>query len=203
MRLVTEITEVNKKRSRVFLDEEFAFVLYKGELGHYGIEVGAELSEEAYAEIMADLVIRRAKLRALHILEAGDRSELELRDKLKRDYPEAAVDTAVEYVKSYRYVDDEEYARRFVESNKSKKSARMLSIQLEQKGIDRELAQELLEEAGDCEEEQIGKLLRQKVKPGESLDPAKKQKVIASLMRKGYPYEKIRRVLADVCESEE
>lgn len=200
MKLVTEIIEVNKKRSKVFLDEDFAFVLYKGELHHYGIEMGAEISEETYDEIMKEVILRRAKLRAMHLLESGDRTEKEMREKLRNDYPQAAIDTAVEYVKSYRYINDDEYARRYVEANKGKKSARMLSIQLEQKGIDREVIEELMSQTEDMEEEQIRKYVGQKFTRGESPDPAKKQKAIASLMRKGYAYEKIRKVFADFCE---
>lgn len=200
MRLVTEIIEVNKKRSKVFLDEDFAFVLYKGELRHYRIEAGAEISEETYEEIIKEVIIRRAKLRAMHLLESGDRTEKEMREKLKNDYPLIAVDAAVEYVKSYRYINDSEYARRYVEANKGKKSARMLSMQLEQKGIGREEIAELLSQTEDMEEEQIRKYLRQKFTEGESPDPAKKQKAIAALMRKGFVYEKIRKVFADFCE---
>ena len=200
MKLVTEIIEVNKKRSKVFLDEDFAFVLYKGELHHYGIEAGAEISEETYEEIMKEVIIRRAKLRAMHLLESGDRTEKEMREKLRNDYPQAAIDAAVEYVKSYRYINDSEYARRYVEANKGKKSARMLSMQLEQKGIEREVIEELMSQTEDMEEEQIRKYVGQKFTQGESPDPAKKQKAIAALMRKGYAYEKIRKVFTDFCE---
>lgn len=200
MKLVTEIIEVNKKRSKVFLDEDFAFVLYKGELHHYGIEAGAEISEETYEEIMKEVIIRRAKLRAMHLLESGDRTEKEMREKLRNDYPQAAIDAAVEYVKSYRYINDSEYARRYVEANKGKKSVRMLSMQLEQKGIEREVIEELMSQTEDMEEEQIRKYVGQKFTQGESPDPAKKQKAIAALMRKGYAYEKIRKVFADFCE---
>ena len=37
IRTVTKIEDLDKKRSKVYLDEEFAFVLYKGELSQYHI----------------------------------------------------------------------------------------------------------------------------------------------------------------------
>ena len=43
--LVTQVTEVTKSRSKVYIDQEFAFVLYKGELRLYEIEEGKELKE--------------------------------------------------------------------------------------------------------------------------------------------------------------
>jgi len=38
--IITDLVDFNKKRVKVFIDEEFAFVLYKGELNLYGIKVG-------------------------------------------------------------------------------------------------------------------------------------------------------------------
>ena len=36
--LVTQVTELSKSRSKVYIDQEFAFVLYKGELRLYHIK---------------------------------------------------------------------------------------------------------------------------------------------------------------------
>ena len=41
--LVTQVTELSKSRSKVYIDQEFAFVLYKGELRLYHIKEGEEL----------------------------------------------------------------------------------------------------------------------------------------------------------------
>ena len=48
----------------------------------YGIEVNEVLSEEAYLEIMLELLPARAKKKALHLLERMDRTEQQLRTKL-------------------------------------------------------------------------------------------------------------------------
>ena len=37
--MVTSITPVDKKKSKVFLEEGFAFVLYRGEVERFGIEL--------------------------------------------------------------------------------------------------------------------------------------------------------------------
>ena len=41
--MVTKIEEINNKKVRVFIDNEFAFVLYKGELRLYKIKEGEEI----------------------------------------------------------------------------------------------------------------------------------------------------------------
>ena len=50
--LVTDIVDVTKKRSRVFIDGSFAFVLYKGELRKYHIEKEKNIAEADYTELM-------------------------------------------------------------------------------------------------------------------------------------------------------
>ena len=50
--LVTQVTELSKSRSKVYIDQEFAFVLYKGELRLYHIKESEELRPEDYRTIM-------------------------------------------------------------------------------------------------------------------------------------------------------
>ena len=49
---VTSIVPVDKRKSKVFLDEDFAFVLYGGELRLDGISEGGQVSEEFYRRIV-------------------------------------------------------------------------------------------------------------------------------------------------------
>ena len=67
--LVTQVTELSKSRSKVYIDQEFAFVLYKGELRLYHIKEGQQLSEEDYRTIMQEVLPKRAKLRAMNLLQ--------------------------------------------------------------------------------------------------------------------------------------
>ena len=69
---VTAIREITKSRVLVSVDETFAFVLYKGELRSYGLKEGQEITEEAYRDIMENLLPRRAKLRAMNLLKNRD-----------------------------------------------------------------------------------------------------------------------------------
>ena len=53
---VTKITEISKSKLKITIDEEFAFVLYKGELHHYRLQEGEEISDEVYSEIMEEIL---------------------------------------------------------------------------------------------------------------------------------------------------
>ena len=58
---ITDIIPIDKKRVKVYLDNEFAFVLYKGELRLYNISVGEEMPNEVFDKISDEILLKRAK----------------------------------------------------------------------------------------------------------------------------------------------
>ena len=113
--IVTGLEELTKSRSRVSIDGEFAFVLYKGELRHFHLQVGEELGKKDYETIMQEILPKRAKLRAMNLLLKKDYTTAKLREKLLLGgYPEEIVDIALEYVASFHYVDDLRFAMDFI-----------------------------------------------------------------------------------------
>lgn len=195
---VTKIEPVAKTRFQVYVDGQPAFVLYKGELSRYRIEEKKEMTEEVYAEILQKVVLKRAKARALHLLNDMGRTEAQLRTKLLQGgYPADVTESALDYVKSFGYLNDAEYARSFIEGRKNKKSRNELYAALCRKGIDREEAKLALEEYYDGEDERaaIEALLRKKKFDPDTADYMQKQKIAGYLMRKGFRYDEIRRVI--------
>lgn len=196
--LVTKIEAVTKTKYKVFLDEQFAFVLYKGELSRYYIKDEAEVTPEVYAKIREEVVLKRAKLRVMHLLQDMDRSEEQLRLKLKQSlYTEDIIEAALQYVKSFGYIDDSNYARRFVESRKKTKSKKEIYAALCQKGIDKYTIQEALELCyKDVDEKDaIQKLIEKKHVEIDNMSDKEKKKICEYLMRKGFRYDDICRVI--------
>ena len=96
--LLTLIEEQTKTKFKVYLDGTFAFVLYKGELKRFGIKQGEDLTQENYEKIQNEVLLKRAKKRAMHLLEDMDRTESALRKKLKAgQYPENAISGAIDF----------------------------------------------------------------------------------------------------------
>ena len=194
---VSRIEPVSKTRYKVFIDGQFAFALYKGELSRYHIVDGSEIDEIVYQILYKDNV-KRAKLRAMHLLSDMGRTESQLRTKLLQGgYPQKIVDEAITYVKSFGYINDREYARNFVESRKEKKSRKEIYAALCQKGLDSELIKEALDEcyAGEDSLQAIKALLRKKGYHPGNADLKENQKIIGYLVRKGFQYEDIRKVV--------
>ncbi len=201
---VTGIEAVTKTKSKVFLDGQFAFVLYKGELSRYRIKAGEELEEETVRKILEEIIFKRAKLRAMHLLEDMDRSEAGLREKLRTGlYPQEAIDQAVEYVKSFGYLDDRRFARNFVQSRLHTKSRKEIYYQLCQKGIPGEIAQEAMELSAteDDEREAVLAIMRKKRVNPATAEPEQMNKLLGYLARKGFRYETIRQVIQNYDEN--
>lgn len=138
---------------------------------------------------------QRAKRRALHILERCDRTEKELREKLERSYEPEAVDEAVAYVKSFRYLDDMRYAVNYLSCRGQEKSRRQLEQELlYRKGISRDILEKAcLEVEPQDEREQIRRWMEKKRIHPETADQAELRRFYSFLMRRGFRSEDILR----------
>ena len=197
--IVMEIVPVDKRRSKVFLDEDFALVLYRGEINRFGIKEGEELSEDTYQEILNDVLFKRARERVLYLLKASDKTEQELVRKLKDGgYPKEAIEYAVGFVKEHRFINDEDYGKRYVEFNSRRKSEKQIQFELQRKGLDKEMIRDILKEQPVDEEAQIQAYIRKKRIDTQELDRKERSKVMAALGRKGFSYEAVNRVLGAI-----
>ena len=64
---IMAVTPFDKRRSKVLISEDFAFVLYNGEIRRYHIEEGTELTEERYRQILDEVLRKRARERAIYL----------------------------------------------------------------------------------------------------------------------------------------
>ncbi len=195
---VTGLEAVTKTKYKVFIDGQFAFVLYKGELSRFHLSEGEDVTPETVRKIRDEVVLKRAKLRALHLLEDMPRTESQLRQKLKDGaYPPDVIDDTIDYVKSFGYLDDASYARDFIETRKGKKSRQELYGALMQKGLDKTLVTQALDAAYQEEDakEAVRTLMEKRHYDPDTADETQRQKFLAYLMRKGFSYEDVREFL--------
>lgn len=203
---ITNIKEFKKGRYEVYLNDEAAFVLYKSEIKQLKLEVGNELNDEIYDEVMNVLLPKRAKKRAMNLLVKNDLPEKKLRDKLlEGGYPENCVEEAIKYVKSYHYIDDNRYAHNYIASKAALNSRSVIRNKLIEKGISKSVIDVELEAYYDedplnenCEYELIKQQIIKKCKGDYNLDYDAKRKLLASLYRKGFSIDKVEGVLLDI-----
>ena len=194
--------EKGKGRMAVYLNDEFAFVLYKGELSKYKLSVGAALPESLYKRICEETLIKRARLRGMNLLMKQDRCEADVRHKLSEGgYPDEIIDDAINYLKSFNYIDDARYAEDYINAKKSTYSRKDIESRLRNKGIDGEIIDKCLEELFPEDDiDALIKLMHKKCPDAGSLDYEGRMKLFAYLYRKGFDmssiekaYEQIRR----------
>lgn len=82
-----------------------------------------------------DDMIKQAKQKALSLLNYMDRTESQLRQKLKeKSFDEKTIDEAVKYVKSFGYINDVGYAERYILNRQTSKSMREIYAKTMSKG---------------------------------------------------------------------
>lgn len=198
---ITQIVELSKSRSKVYIEQEFAFVLYKGELRLYQIREGGEIEDKVYDTIMKEVLPKRAKLRAMKLLMSREYTTAQLRTKLRQGfYPEEVIQNALDYVSAFHYTDDLRYAEDFITSHESVRGRRRIEQDLLHKGISKEIiekAWKVWEEKGGSQDEtaMINSFLEKRNYNPEKTDYKEQQKLFAFLIRKGFSGEQIRRAL--------
>lgn len=198
---ITAIEEVSKSRSRIWIDGEPAFVLYKGELRVFRLQVGEEISGQDYRTIMGEVLPKRARLRAMNLLTKREYTESRLYDKLKEGgYPEEIIRNALDYVASFHYTDDLRYAVAYITDHENTRSRRRIEQDLLGKGIGKQTLEQAWrkwEEQGGSQDEQgmIRSLLQKRNYDPESADFREKQRTYAFLMRKGFSSDAVRKAM--------
>ena len=200
--IVTDIKDYKKGKYEVYLNDEFAFILYKSEIKQYKVQKDAELSNASYDSIMTEVLPKRAKKRAMNLLLKNDMTERKLREKLKDNhYPAECIETALEYVKNYNYIDDSRYAKCYIEAKANSMSKMTIRNKLLEKGVSKVVADAAIQSYYEfdplnvnAEEELIKKLLLKKSRDLSNLEYVEKQKIFASIYRKGFSLDKIEKV---------
>ena len=141
----------------------------------------------------------------MNLLQKKDYTEKQLRDKLQEGlYSQELIDEAINYVKSYRYLDDERFARDYITYHMEMRSRNRILQDLTGKGISKDVTISIMDElyseseeiSGDIETEQINKLLIKK-HFDKDMDYKDKQKIMGFLVRRGYTMDSIRRAMEE------
>lgn len=195
--LIERYEKDSRGRVLVQFDDGSRCRLEKSTAEAYSLSEGAEIAPEDWEGICAEELLPEAKDRVLDILERADRTERQLREKLRADlYPEEVVGRAIEFAKHYGYLDDARYAGNYVRRFQGEKSTAEMRSVLRQRGIageliDRAFEEELTEQPEDV----IRRWLEKKHYDAESAGEKEKRKVFQFLLRKGFRSEEIRRCM--------
>ena len=198
------------KKTPVYVDGAYIGALYPGELRQYDLEDEGEISEAALERVQKECLLLRAKRYVMNLLLKADKTEEELKRKLRENgYSEETSEGAIEYVRSFHYIDELRTAENYIRTKMFSSSEKEIRYKLSEKGIndetidmayDRIAEENEDEEKGNTELNAAESLLRKKLKtaPGEDLPYEEKQKLMSSAYRKGFRSETIREALENL-----
>lgn len=138
----------------------------------------------------------QVKDKALTILQYRSLSEAELRRKLaQKGAEESDIDRVVEFLKEYKFINDEDYARRLAHDLVVLKKFGLYRIkrELASRGIDDEIIQLTIENMDIDEEQNLLPLVEKKL--GGNFERKNIDKAIRYFLYRGYSFDDIRRCI--------
>lgn len=200
--LITAIEPRRKAMSALYLDGEYVMNLDTRTLIENRFDVGKDIDDEDLHEIIRLSNERRAKEKALWLISYRDHSKKELADKIKRTCDEESADKAVERMEELGLVNDESYALHYAQKLIFTKhmSKNAVVYELARKGIDKELAAEILDEIEVDSSEQIRIIIDKKYR--NISDEKIRRRAVAALQRLGYRWDEIKGVIEEYAEDD-
>ncbi|MCF0134085.1 MAG: regulatory protein RecX [Blautia sp.] len=134
---------------------------------------------------------KEARKKALKLLEYMDRTEKGLSDRLRQAGFSAELSKdAIEYVKSFGYLDDHRYAVTYITGRIQDKSRQKILMELVQKGISRQTAEHAWEEAANLlapdEHKVLCETITKKYPVGSELNEKEMRRLQGYLLRRGF-----------------
>lgn len=195
---ITAIKQQAKNTSRysVFIDGEYGFSLSADGLLSGGFVVGQELSQVELTEAKKQSQEDKAYNLTLAYVARRMRSEGELHDYFRRkQYAPELADSILVRLRSLKFVDDEEFAERWVENRRLLKcaSTKKLRLELHQKKIAENTIQRVLANDETDEIQLLRDLIAKKRRQTRYQDD---QKLIRYLAGQGFGYDDIKSALS-------
>lgn len=211
---ITSITKKNGTRWQIEVDDEYWAILDAEIIVNQHLKVGSELTEERMEEILRAADFRRARERALYLLDYRDHSRGEIVEKLSRNVDRVIAEEVADKLCELGLIDDGTYAKKLARHFllTKKYGARRAEFEMRRKGIDGRLAAEAVAEV-EPDEDLLEELALKKYGRYLEDDPDGKgrDKAIRGLMRLGHGYYEAEaavdaaaaRLEADIDESED
>ena len=217
---ITAITVQQKdpKRVNVMVDGKYRFSLDIFQLSDLGIRVGKEYIDEELTELETESQFGKLYARALEYCLMRPHSAREVRDYLYRktrttkfksrktgelkERPGVSQDVAnrvFDRLVEKGYIDDEKFARYWVENRNQTKgtSRRKLQAELASKGVDRLIIEQQLAVTERTDADELQKIIAKK-----SARYPDEQKFMHYLARQGFSYDEIKQALGNTDEEQ-
>ncbi|UCF64406.1 MAG: regulatory protein RecX [bacterium] len=189
------------ERFIVTLDDEQEIILTPEIVLKYGIAPQREYSTETFLDILEEDALRQAKDQAMRYLSRRPHSRFELIRKMReKGFRMVIIQKALDELEKIDLVNDRDFARAFIlnELRLRPVSRYLLTQKLNQRGIQKELYELLLDELQTEEQElELARMLADKFLKSHSREKGQKlrEKLLRFLQTKGFNWEQIRQIV--------
>lgn len=192
---ITDIRKTKRGHNALFCEEEFLFSVDDFLLLQQKIEIGSCFTQQELTFILEKSETSRAVQKAYNFLSFRAHSKKELYDKLTKSFDKECCQKAADKMVDLGLINDEEYctakAEYLIISKKT--SLSHTKLKLLTLGIEKDIIESCLQAYSvDDQKENLDKLLKSKYQSKLS----QPEKVIQSLIRKGFRYSDIRTAMA-------
>ncbi len=188
----------NEDRLNIFLDDEFAFGINQKLLRKFNLKKDKEINEEEKSKILEAEQADKALELAYRYLGYRPRSEQEIRDYLeKKEIDSKIIEKTVKKLKKQGQIDDREFVKSWINWRKNKrKGPYFIKNELYQKGVGKDLIEELLDKCyTKSEEKEIAQEAAQKKGLKSEMTYKQKGKIYRFLGQRGFSSDIIKEVI--------
>ena len=188
--------EPKGNRLHVYLDNDINFLLYKSEIRKLNLEENVKIEETQY-QIIMDILYKRARERALYILDTAYKTEKQIVDKLKAGcYPEFIIARVIEYLTKYDLINDYRYASMYIDFKAASKSKRQIVQDLYSRGVLKEVIDFAFENSEFTEKDSLNKIIEKRKGRYDLTNQKDIERFYRYLVGKGYSYQDVKRALS-------
>lgn len=200
MPIITAIKpQKNRKRVNIHLDGRFGFGIDLENFVKLGLKVEQELTDKEIGEIVKKAQFQKTYDKLVRFATLRPRSEKEIGDWFKKHRVYKSLQKGLfNRLKRLELIDDRKFVQWWVEQRTAfrPRGKRALSAELRQKGIGRELINEVLDETKIDEGKIARELLEKKRYKWEKLGRLEARKKMSEfLARKGFGWAKIKEAI--------
>lgn len=196
MPTITRLVAGKRDPSRIsiYIDGKFACSLSAEEVISRGLVRGYELSENDQATLLDKSTKEKLLSKILNFISYRPRSQKEIRDRLKKyKATSEQIEDIVNKITKLGVLNEQEFAKYLVESRRAQgRSSRHIKSELKSQGIDKEVSEDSLVN-GSNDRATVRELIKRK-------SHLEKEKLIAYLARRGFPWELVREALSEYNE---
>lgn len=127
--IVKAVVPVDKRKWQSLSGGRLCICFYiKAEAARFHIEEGNDLPAKTYEMIEEEILLKRARDRALYLLQSQGRTQAEMIKKLKDDgYSQSVTERVLSFLQEYHFIDDNAYTENYIHVNKGRKSKRQIT----------------------------------------------------------------------------